>query len=863
MNTQLLILNDDDQWSPLDLFEDLPINVIIQETDISDITSRRSPYSKTFSLPGTSINNDFFEHFYEVNSTGFDPTAKRYCVVQYRGTDIFQGWLRLNSVSIEMDLIEYEVYILSELTDFSSIIAEKTLKELDWNYLNHVQNYQTVTTSWYANSGDTQGLFGGKILYPMIHYGLDYQNPTGSTSTFQFAINTTGNTGIDYSGSAMNPTYFKPAIRVKEILDKIFELSGYQIESEFFESPYFRSIYIDLAANGKLGVETASAVTNQNIFKVYGNELPNAQKFYYENGVIQQIFFDRIATTDGYDPTLNFNEQFGVYQVPVSGQYSFEFRAKVNQLYNNNYVSTYWGLTIFKASTIQGLFDPAQRTVAGGTPDNFFALNYNNANNHRIFINNVQLNSGDYIGLFIRFNTSSSSARYAGLWVGPYEWQSSNYGARWELYNSPQFVANNLVEMRLQFPDISCLDFVKTIIKMFNLVVVQTPNTKQFLIEPLPWYYSQQYSNKLDWTNKLDISQPYRIEPVNYELQKAWNFQYESSEEEQLGKLWEESYVIPYGTKQFRATGDILTGEEFMEFPFRPLPSNVISGSTNIIIPMVYDLDTATGKEVPYSQKNHIFFWAGNRYFYGTSGYTDPTTWWLLSGATPIEWTTYPCVSHLSTLDAQDSEDISDLNFDKSFDFFGNSNTILNQFTEYNLYQLWWGDYFTNLYSPEVRRLTGRFLFQPLEIGQINLTDNIFVKDAWYQIERVNEADLISWKLTEVSLLKQVVEYNKINPPSPFYIVDPNEAYPSSGTIYPISGRVVSDQFQICNGFYSATTFYSSCDPLTDFCFVYFDAAGTQPIPRGFYVQAVTGDTTYVYSTVNNLGLVLQNDCPD
>lgn len=861
MDTTLLVLNDDNQWQELDLYEDLPINVIIQETDITDITSRRSPYSKTFGIPGTSINNDFFEHFYEVNGTGFDPLTKRDCVVQYRGTDIFKGYLRLNSIQMEMDRIEYEVYILSEITDFASIITEKELKKLDWNEYNHNQDYNTVTLSWYANSGDTQGLFGGDILYPMIHYGLEYQSDTGSTSTFQFAINTTGNTGFDFSGSAVNPTYFKPAIRVKAVLEKIFTDSGYQVESDFFDSAYFRSIYIDLAANGKIGPETLSGKTNQNVFKVYGNAAPDYQKFYYSNGAIQQIFMDRINTTNGYDPSLNFNETFGVYQIPLSGYYSFEFFGKINQLFNNNSVSTYYGLTIYKSSSIQGLFNSATRTAVGGTPDNLFALNYNNANNKRIFFNNIFLSSGDYVGLFIRFNTSSSSNRNAGLWVGPYDWLGSNYGARWELYNSPALQINNLVDMKLQIPDTSCIDFFKAIVKMFNLVVVQTPDPKVLRIEPYNWYYSEAYANKLDWTSKLDLSQPYSIEPVNYQLQKAWNFQYLAAEEEYLGKLWEEQYVIPYGTKQFRATGDILQGEETIEFPFRPLPTNVITGSTNIIIPMVYDLDLATGKQIPYSQDNHIFFWCGNRYFYGDSGNTNPTSWWLISGATPIEWTTYPCVSHLSTLDELDPEQISDLNFDKSFDFFGNSNTVIPQFTQYTLYQTWWGDYFTNLYSPETRRLTGRFIFNPVEIGELDLRDRVFIKDSYFSIERVNEADLVNWKSTEISLLKEVVPYNKIIPPAPSHSISPNQAFPASGAVYTLSAYVTNDQFLICGGVsgLTASTIYTSTSGLTDFTFVYQDLAGTQPYLTGNFFLETTG--TSVFNTINNLGQVLENSC--
>lgn len=855
MDTQLLILQDNNQWTELDLFEDLSINVIIQETDITDVEARRSPYSKTFVIPGTKHNNDFFEHYYEVNGVGFDPLTRRQCVVQYRGTDIFKGFLRLNAVIRQQDIIEYEVYILSEITDFSSIVSDKTLKEFSWFEYDHVQNYDTVTLSWYANSGTTDGLFGGDVVYPMAHYGYYYQG-TGTTTTFKFAIDLTGNTGMNFSGNSLPPTYFKPAMRVKAIIDKVFRDSGYQIVSDFFNTPYFRSIYIDLAMNGQLGIEVASARTNQNIFRVYGNALPQAQEFYYQNGVVQQINMGRISTTDGYDPSFNFNEQYSCYQIPYAGEYSFEFKGKVNQRYSNNTVGTFYGISIYKASTPQGLSDPNQRVPVTGTTDGLLALNYLSSNNIRIFLNNVQLNAGDYVGLFIRFNTSGSSNRNAGLWVGPTDW--IGYGARWDLYNSPNVVTSDFVDMKLQFPEIESIDFVKAIIKMFNLVVVQTDEVKKIRMEPLSWYYAQQFRETKDWTQILDQNSPQRLEPVNFLLKKGYKFQYLSAEEEHLGKIYEDQYEVPFGTKRFTAAADILTGEDTLEFPFRPYPTEVISGSTNIIIPQVFRRDLATNRDVPYSNKNHIFFWTGNRYFYADQGNTNPTSWWMTSGGTPIEQTTYPCSNHLSSLDKLDSEEFSDLNFDKTFDFFGDDNTIINQFTANNIYQLWWSDYFTNLYSPETKRLTGRFLFNPIDISQIKLTDKIFIKDAQFNIEKINEADLVNWKLTEVQLLKIVAPYNKVVPPAPDHSIQPNDPFPASGSVYPISGYVSTQQTEICNLTVSSTTVFASTPVVAANTFLYQDSLGT-PYTTGTYFYEIGGSDTFV--VINNLGQVLVDNC--
>ena len=862
MDTTLLVLDDNNKWQELDLYEELSINVIIQETDITDIEARRSPYSKTFQIPGTKINNDFFEHFYEVNSIGFDPLTKRQCVVQFRGTDIFKGFLRLNSVVRLRDKIEYEVYILSELTDFTSLVADYSLKDLDWTDLNHIQNYNTVKLSWYADGSDVNGLFGGKVLYPLAHWGYEYFTPSGSTAvttSFQFAINTTGNTGIDFSGNSIPPTYFKPAVRLQEVVKRILNTTGYDIQSDFFKSDYFRSIYMDVGLNGQIGPITSTDKTNQNIFRTYLPNLPQGQSVLWSQGQVQKLRFGRINGTDGYDPSFNFDEDNSSYQIPYGGLYSFEFLGKVNQLNQGVYnTPTYYGFTIFKSSTREGLNNPATRTAVAGTADNIISRNVESQNNQRRLFNNVQLNAGDHIALFIRFNPDPQNNRDAGLWVVPYEGVGRIPGARWDLYNSPTFVANNFVDMKLQFPEISCLDFFKAVVKMFNLVIVQTKDPKKFRIEPLPWYYAQNFSATVDWTQRFDVGSPLKIEPVNFQLQKEVNFQYETSDKEYLGKLWEDQYSFPYGTKRFVADSDILTGTQTITFPFRPVPTEVISGSTNIIIPMFYELDLSNNRQIPTSNKSHLFFWTGNRYFY-TDSYSNPSRWYMTSGATPIEQTTYPCISHLSTLDSQDPDRISDLNFDKNFDYFGYSNNVLQQFTQFNLYQLWYGDYFTNLYSPEVRRLTGRILFNPLDISNISLTDKIFIKDSLFSIEKINEADLVNWKLTEVSLLKQVAAYNKIVPPAPSYDIMPGQAYPPSGATFEITGYTSLNQNEICFNQVSGITLWSSTASVNDGTYLYSDSGATTPYTTGYFFRENTGST--VYQVINNLGFVVQNDC--
>ena len=209
-----LILYLDGEWQNVDLYEDIPITLVIQETDLTDLQGRKSPFSKQFTVPGTSNNANIFEHYYEVNGIGFNPLVKITAAVQYRGTDIFNGLCRLQSVIVTDDYVEYEVYIMGEVGDFISEIKDLTLRDLDFTDLQHEQSYDNITLSW-QSSGDTSGLFDGKIVYPLMNYGLIYP---GTSTTPDFSFDFSSATSFSSAAYPVPESYFKPSIRLYEII---------------------------------------------------------------------------------------------------------------------------------------------------------------------------------------------------------------------------------------------------------------------------------------------------------------------------------------------------------------------------------------------------------------------------------------------------------------------------------------------------------------------------------------------------------------------------------------------------------------------------------------------------------------------
>jgi hypothetical protein len=877
MDTSLLIYLDG-IWKRVDIYEDIPIAVMIQQLDINALDSRKSSYTKQFVVPNTNTNAIIFEHYFEVNGIEFNPLTKIQCVVQYRGTDIFTGLLRLSAVVENPNYTDYEVYIMGQVGDFASEIRNITLQDLQWDDLQHKLSYSAITKSWEAKNNDVDGLFGGKILYPMINYGLPYVDNGSTASPIPGFTYTFGEEySFDQSTQSVPEYIWKPSIRVKEVINRIFAKTDYNVISEFFETDYFKSMYMDTFQNGQLGVTVASAVTNQNIFKVY---MRPSTVFTFGSAGARPLNFQTFRG-DGYDPLNNFvlgpgvsssidppNPPFNTnyFRVPFAGNYAWNFRFNYD---DNNvcggdidfqiYARKGGDLSTLDSQPPFAVSDLYQLPTCGADA----SVNW--------FFSGV-CGTGEYVRLYV--DLKSSSTRGKQLRFLPYnEYSITSEAPMWDLYSTPLLFEPQNVNIRLGLQQINCIEFLKGLITLFNLVVIQDEVSQSIIIEPFNWYYNQSDRIKKDWTQRLDLNSTYRIEPLSFDLPKELNFTWTKGSEEYLNKLFEDANKFQYGRFKYTSTNNLLAGEQNYEVPFAATPTTVVNGADNFIIPAVYrELNTTiktTGATSgytyttlqPYSNKPHLFFWTGNRFCYKDEFKQVQGTWYLSSGATPIEQTTYPCVSHLSSLDIQIPNLISDLNFKSTFDFFGNYNPLPVQFTQYNLWNLFWEDYVENNYSNETRRLSGRFLLRPTDIYETSLTDRIFVKDSFYRIEKINEGSLIETKLTEISLIKELGGYYKVIPPAPYYTLSGNTPYPGILSAYTLNCYTGFTITPVCNGTaptVNLTTFGVS--GLSNNQPVYYDT-GTEYIPVGVgtYVRYTADTTTYV--VINSVGQILQQNC--
>lgn len=854
----ILVLFLGGAWRRVDIFDDIPITLTIQQLDVVDLAVRKSTYSKTFTVPATSNNNDIFEHYYEVNGVDFNPLTKISAAVQYRGTDIFNGVLRLNSVTIDSNgPINYEVFLQSDVSDWVSEIKDLTLKQLNFTDLVHKYNYSSVTTSWSADTTDTNGLFGGKILYPMINYGLLYGNGTGATPDWTYRFNDANS--FDFSGTPVPIQAFKPAIRIKEVLNRIFDETSYTIKGDFLDTDYFRTIYMSLFNNGQLGlgIQEGQIVNNQNIFKSFANPQTISYKGHRQ---IPFIFFDEFV--GGYDPLDNFKA--GVFRAPYQGTYYFNVRF--------NYISDDLCQTsgFFNIIAKKGASRTALTDFVYGSPNydlGFDITTGTKRGNPNLFFS-ATLNAGEYLGLFIEEYWDYGAFCFSSP-KGQYRIQGYDFGGikddfpMFDLYNSPTIGTGDTVDISVGIGDGNVVEFVKDIVTMFNLLIIEDEPAKTITFVPYNWYFNEPDRKERDWTQRLDLDSTYKIEPLSYELPKILNFQYDFGAEEYLNQLFENGNKYPFGRFRFSSGNNLLTGEETYQLGFAATPTTAILNGDNFIIPAVYREENGY-KELPYQFKPHIFFWTGNRYAYKDQFKTQQGTWYLLSGTTggtAIEWTTYPSVSHLSSLDIQIPNLVSDLSFGTDWDFFANVNQQVVWATPNNLYNLWWRDYIEENYSPETKRLTGKFFLRPMDLYETKFTDKIFVKDSFYRIEKINDGSVIENQLTEVQLIKESDGFYKIIPPAPVYFIKPNQAYPGLGPFNSFSAYTGTTIDTVCDGTASGTTLYTlGALPLTNNQQVLFNnGVGYIPVPIATYLRRTTESTTFI--VIDNQGRILEQDC--
>ena len=242
---QLKVYDGSNQYW-LDLYDSEPIKLNLSIEDITD-SQARSVFSRTFRVPATRDNNQFFKHAFLIEGIDYDVTVKKPAEILVDGAEFKTGHIRLQKIYVngDRDNIDYEVVFFGETRDFASQLGDKKLKDLDLSEYDHDLSYANVTQSWQAfpEGSGTDGLFNGDILYPLIDFGTDEDESRVAYT------NQTSDRGFNHQQNYIEANRFKPMIRAKALWDKIFDESGFTYTSTIANSPDFIELYVSAFGN--------------------------------------------------------------------------------------------------------------------------------------------------------------------------------------------------------------------------------------------------------------------------------------------------------------------------------------------------------------------------------------------------------------------------------------------------------------------------------------------------------------------------------------------------------------------------------------------------------------------------------------
>lgn len=695
----------------LDLYEFDPPKLNFAIEDITD-TSTRSEFTRTFRVPATSNNSQFFETAFDINGQDFDVTVKIPAELMIDGVLFREGELRLNNIYItrENERIDYECIFFGTVRAFATSIGEGTLNELDLSAYDHDLTSQNVVDSWqaYPEGASTDGLLNGNVIYPLIDHGNTYDEDGDPIEGEIRTDNPSHAKPFTNSSYKLDRERFKPMIRAKAVWDEIFNEAGFTYTSSFINTgSTFNSMYLSAFGN-------EASITNaalQNI--VVAQETDTT---FNENP--REIDLNEIIL----DPGGNISS--GRYVVPQTGTYSIKYSIYAR---GNDTVPRTLILNLYKFAAGSTLLDNVSDTVDPYGPDNEISWSLSNEIS-------VSLTAGDQI--YMTFSATIDVEFTATL----------------EVLDAPGQISIG----PLLSDDYKKIDFVKDIITKFRLVLAPDKNdSSNFIIEPWTSYIAS--GDEFDWTDKLDVSKDFKISPLFYTQVSKIEFR-DSDGGDYLNTLYQDQYEEPFGTLRVISNNELLNGDRTIETEIIPVPVMQIEGAVqaskgmdNTIIPQLH---THSAEDVgvlhePVVGNKHLLYYNGIKNVYTDIAYTD--TWYMENDLGAASgFTNYPMVSPYEDFPIQPST--LDLNWQREDGYikFGLQDTNKGS----SVYTSYWSSYIQSLYDKWARRVTAYFVLNSQDLQDFSFDDVIFVKDTYYYVEKIYDVPLGEKSSVKVDLIK-------------------------------------------------------------------------------------------------------------
>jgi len=711
MRTEIYIENQ-----RLDLYKDISAEFTYNIDDVKDFSSRNTNFSKTIILPGNATNNKLFGHIFEFGSSNFyNPASDNVgynfnaaksaaCLIYVDKIQLFKGVIRLLEIVIDNGSIEYECAVFGELGGFISALGIRKLEDLDFSDYDHSWTTTNIDNSW-------QTINGSGYYYPLIDYG---QVSTNKSS---------------YQVSAL-----RPALYVREYVDKLITDAGYTYESSFFDTAVFRRLIIpnnqkDLSAY------------NVKYFESNVEARYDTIDYYADATSVIKLIYPA-PTISGSFVASNGNTRF-----TYTGATALTMNAtiRLNGSYEQYADILYFALVkngstqVAISDSVINLYDTFDFTFSGSisfVTNDYFEVQAIRQNTGLAYT--IWINSGD-----ILFTTDVSQN------------VPINYG---ETININGTIPRGIFQK----------DFFASIVKMFNLYVTEsTDKSKHLIITPYIDYYATSPTflqvndleeellvddvdlllledgavNYLNWTNKIDRSKAFRVKPMSELNGRYFEYKYKQDSD-----FYNENYFKKYA----QGYGDFIedTGYEFAqdkqtaEIVFAATPL-VGYAEEDKVVSTIFKKSNTQNTESEDKMDSVIRILQAKKI-------TDVISWSILNGASTL-WsgTTYGYAGHLDDPD----NPAADINFGspKEINF-----TLATPYPSANLFNAFWSDYLAEISDKDSKLLSCFVRLTDADIYSLDFSRLIWIDGSLWRLNKVVDYNPMDNDTTKCEFLKVI-----------------------------------------------------------------------------------------------------------
>ena len=596
--------------------EDFPLSLTFKNFDVRDFNSRGGSFSKSFRIPETNNNNRILNNVWK---SGYVKSSKNVArniksTILVDNVPIIDGKLRISKIYRSVDVEGYECTFVGDNMDWASDLKNREMKDLrfsDSQYNTYPPN-PIVTHVFDSPHGIevdstppfTPISFGNK---PTTHSDYQFNN-----DKFIYPLLSMGE-GISPK-SQVTEAEFVPCLYVKNVWDKIFQSSGYTVDSTFCDSPFFKSLVMPLNFErngeqvneryGKIKRATDEEVLdgfyhngNRTFNRAIGNPTINQNLqgssapyvyFAFRGDDTQDSFNggDTSASTGNVQGGTAFDTSLLVKN--FNGNMSLNWDVTINA-FNPTAFSVVsdpvmdWRLQFFIVKLtddddLQNLTDAAdgQGTVLNQVAtqveyDVDFSEGVANSNNIDLpFSGSVDI-SNDPVGtkymLFCRFRMHDYAGGTGGDDAGSV---SLGYkeGSNFEIQGGTTFnVGESIDQPEYLLPKGSQSDFLMGIAQMFNLQFSTDAAAKVVKIEPYDHFYDST-SSAYDWSDKIDYSKGIEEEFI-YDIKSKLVFKYKDASNDAFLERYDKKNDVLWGSyKEIDETQSFFDGEYKVENKF-------------------------------------------------------------------------------------------------------------------------------------------------------------------------------------------------------------------------------------------------------------------------------------------------------